>query len=155
MEKLNVKNLFSVAEVQLVYKSRIKPSERPKISGSQDAYKIIKAIWDEETIELQEQFKVLLLNRANKVIGIYSLASGGTAGVAADPKLIFAAALKSNSASIIVSHNHPSGNLKPSHCDLALTSKLRQAGEVLDIPVLDHLIISAEGYLSLADEGLL
>jgi DNA repair protein RadC len=83
------------------------------------------------------------------------VSKGGQAGTIADPKIIFNIALENHAASIILTHNHPSGNLKPSHADLELTRKLRSAGQFLDIPVLDHLIITDQGFLSFADEGLL
>ncbi|WP_317168263.1 JAB domain-containing protein [Pontibacter pamirensis] len=102
-----------------------------------------------------EQFKVMLLNRANKVLGIYETSTGGVAGTVADPKLIFVAALKACASSIVLCHNHPSGNLKPSAADLQLTKKIKQGGELLDIAVLDHIILTSESYYSLADEGLL
>ena len=97
----------------------------------------------------------MLLNRANKVIGIYEVSSGGMSGTVADPKLIFSAALKSCATSMVLSHNHPSGNLKPSNADLRLTSKIKAGGELLDIDVLDHIILTSEGYFSFADEGLI
>ena len=102
-----------------------------------------------------EQFKIMLLNRANKILGIFTVSTGGVAGTVADPKVLFAAALKGNASSIILAHNHPSGNLKPSEADRQLTNKLSQAGKLLDISVLDHLIITADEYFSFADEGLL
>lgn len=95
------------------------------------------------------------MNRGNRILGIYEVSSGGMAGTVADPKLIFGAALKSAASSVILSHNHPSGQLKPSTADLALAKKISSAGEFLDIAVLDHLIIAANGYYSFADEGLL
>ena len=143
------------SEIELVYKSKVKASQRPSISTSSDAYKILLQIWDHDKIDLVEQFKVLLLNRANKVLAVYQVSSGGITGTVADPRLIFTAALKSNAVSLVLSHNHPSGNLKPSRADEELTNKVRNAGAFLDIKVIDHIIISSEGYLSFADEGLL
>src|SRR3989337_955412 len=99
------------SEIELVYKSKVKASERPSISTSSDAYKILLQIWDHDKIDLVEQFKVLLLNRANKVLAVYQVSSGGITGTVADPRLIFTAALKSNAVSLVLSHNHPSGNL--------------------------------------------
>ena len=92
--------LSQIAEVELMYKSKVKASERPKISHSKDAYIIFKNNWDENKIELQEQFKVMLLNRANKVLGIYEVSTGGMTGTVADPKLIFVAALKAGACNI-------------------------------------------------------
>lgn len=144
-----------VAEVELVYKTKVKPSERPKISSVKDCYQLLKQLWNENTIEMQEEFKVLLLNRGNKVIGIYEASAGGITGTVADPRLILAAAIKSLSVSIILSHNHPSGNLKPSRADEELTQKIKVAASYHDIKVIDHIIITSEGYYSFAEEGQL
>lgn len=146
---------FKVAEIQLSYRPKYKASERPTITRSLDAYEILKASWSEDKLCFIEEFKVILLNRVNRVLGIYHVSSGGIAGTIADPKLIFMAALKGSASSIILSHNHPSGNLKPSKVDLQLTNKIVEGGKLLDISVVDHLIITSEGYLSFADEGLL
>ena len=144
-----------VAEVELVYKTNVKASERPKISSVKDCYELLKELWNENTIEMQEEFKVLLLNRGNKVIGVYEASTGGITGTVADPRLILAAAIKSLSVSIILSHNHPSGNLKPSRADEELTQKIKVAASYHDIKVIDHIIITSEGYYSFADEGVL
>jgi DNA repair protein RadC len=148
------KQKFQVAEVELVYRSKVKASERPKINCSKDAYEILMDSWDIDKLELLEQFKVVFLNTACKVIGIYQVSSGGVAGTVADPKLIFTAALKIHANTIVLAHNHPSGNLKPSQMDEKLTEKIRKAGDLLEIKVLDHLIITSEGYYSFADEGV-
>lgn len=154
MEK-TVNTFARVAEIKLTYRNRVKPSERPQVTSSADSYRVLKSGWDPGKLEFVEQFKVLLLSRANRVLGIYEVSTGGVAGTVADPKLIFAAALKACASGIILSHNHPSGNLKPSAADLQLTRKIKQGGELLDIAVLDHIILTSEGYYSLADEGLL
>ena len=156
MEQLmNVSVLNTVAEIELVYKSKVKPSERPRITSTKEAYQILLQTWDANKIEFVEQFKVVLMNRAHRVLGIYELSSGGIAGTVADPKLVFMAALKSNACCLILSHNHPSGNLKPSQADKALTRKISEAGKLLDIQVIDHVIVTNEGYYSFADEGLM
>lgn len=155
METTNTLAWTQVAEIELIYKSKVKASERPKVTTSHDAYNLLKQNWDENRIEFVEQFKVLFLNRANKVLAIYELSTGGVAGTVADPKLVFAAALKINACNIILCHNHPSGNVKPSAADEQLTRKIKEAGKYLDLPVIDHLIITNESYYSFADEGLL
>ena len=156
MEKtINIPALTRVAEIKLTYRNKVKPSERPQVTCSSDSYRVLKAGWDMGKLEFVEQFKVLLLSRANRVLGIYEVSTGGIAGTVADPKLIFAAALKACASAIILCHNHPSGNLKPSQADLQLTKKMKQGGELLDIAVLDHIILTSESYYSLADEGLL
>jgi DNA repair protein RadC len=156
METTNSLAWMQVAEIELIYKSKVKASERPSVTTSHDAFKLFKQNWDENKIEFIEQFKVLFLNRSNKVLAIFELSTGGVTGTVADPKLVFAAALKLNTCNIILCHNHPSGSLKPSQADEALTTKIKEAGRYLDLPVIDHLIISGEdSYYSFADEGLL
>ncbi len=136
-------------------RTKNKASQRPQVKTSKDAADLLKQIWDENKIGFVEQFKVLFLNRANKVLGIFEVSTGGVTGTVADPKLVFVAALKANACNIIISHNHPSGNLKPSLQDEQLTQKIKQAGQLLDIKLIDHIIVSSEGYYSFADEGLI
>ncbi len=144
-----------MAEIQLTYRTDVKPSMRPKISGSKDAFNVLLENWDKSRIEFVEQFKAMLLNRANKVLGIFEVSSGSSTGTIADPKLIFAAAIKANACGIILAHNHPSGNLNPRQADIDLTRKMREGGKFLEIQLLDHLIVTIEGYYSFADEGTL
>jgi DNA repair protein RadC len=155
MESTQQNKQWQVAEIQLSYKSNVKPSLRPKISSSRDAHEVLKRVWNDSVIELCEQFKVIFTNRANKVLGVFEVSTGGIAGTVADPKLIFVAALKAGATGLILSHNHPSGNLTPSHADIELTRKIKQGGQLLEIQLLDHIIITSEGYYSFADEGLL
>ncbi|SJZ85554.1 JAB domain-containing protein [Sediminibacterium ginsengisoli] len=153
MEK--VQEWTKASQVELIYKSVIHASKRPKMNGSKMVYEFLLENWDMGKIELQEQAIALLLNYSNRVLGIYHLSTGGTTGTVIDPRLLFTAALKINASAIILAHNHPSGNLNPSDRDKYVTEKIRKAGEVLDIKVLDHLIITAEGYTSFAEEGYL
>jgi len=153
MENTNEKRLYEVAEIQLTYKSNVKPSLRPKISTSRDAFTILKENWDESKIEFVEQFKVMLTNRAQKVLGIMEVSTGGVSGTVADPKVIFAAAIKASASGFILAHNHPSGNLTPSQADIELTKKMKEGGKLLEIQLLDHLIVTTEGYYSFTDEG--
>jgi DNA repair protein RadC len=155
MEPTMKEALIKVAEVELVYKSKVKASERPVITSSSDAVKVLRILWEEGKMDLVEQFKVLFLNRANKVIAVYNVSTGGVTGTVADPRLIFAAALKINACSMILSHNHPSGSLKPSRADEEMTQKIKHGAVYFDIKVLDHVILSSESYFSFADEGLL
>jgi DNA repair protein RadC len=152
---MDVSALYKVAEVELIYKSKVKASNRPQIGSSRDAYQVLLKAWDENKIEFVEQFKIMFLNKTNKVLGIYDVSTGGISGTVADPRVIFVAALKANCCAIIISHNHPSGNLKPSRQDEELTNKIKQGGQLLEIKLLDHVIVSTEGYYSFADEGLL
>lgn len=151
----NQKEWYQIQEVELVYKSKVKASLRPVVTTAKQAYEVLWQTWDKNKVELQEQFKVLLLNRGGKAVGIYELSTGGTAGTVADPRLIFIAALKANACSIILAHNHPSSNLKPSRADEELTRKIKEAGKFLEINVLDHIIVTEEGYYSFADEGVI
>jgi DNA repair protein RadC len=146
---------FQVAEIQLAYRSNVKPSMRPKINTSKDAFEVLRRSWDIDKLEFVEQFKVLLTNRANKVLGIFEVSTGGITGTVADPKLIFVAALKSGACGLVLSHNHPSGNLQPSQADIELTRRIKEGGKLLDIQLLDHLIITSEGYCSFSDEGII
>lgn len=148
-------SLFQVSEISVCYRPAFKASQRPKVSSSSEAFDILFGSWDRGRIELQEQFKVMLLNRANRVIGIHEVSSGGTSGTLADPKLIFGIALKCCASGIVLAHNHPSGSLKPSHADISITRKLKGAAQLLDMDLHDHLIITAEGYYSFADDGML
>jgi len=147
---------LQVDEVQLIYKSKIPPSERLKVGCSKDAYEAFLNAWDDDTLEHHEEFKVMLLNRANKVLGIITISKGGLSGTVIDVRLIFQAALKANASSILLAHNHPSGNKQPSEADNKITKKIRDAGKFLDISVVDHLIlIPGQDYYSFADEGML
>ncbi len=145
----------TVTEVTLIYRTKIKPSQRPVVKSSNDAFQILMNNWDKDTIDFVEQFKVLYLNRGNGVLAIYELSRGGLTATVADHRLIFAAALKLNATAIILCHNHPSGNLTPSSADKMITTKIKNAGILLDILVSDHIILTSESYFSFADEGLL
>jgi DNA repair protein RadC len=145
---------ITVSEVQLTYKNKVKASERKKITCSRDAYKIFMDNWNPEIIEFVEEFKILLMNRANAVLGILEISKGGISGTVTDVRVIFQAAIKGNASGIIAGHNHPSGNLNPSESDTRLTQKLKEAGNLMDIQLLDHLILANEGdYYSFADNG--
>jgi DNA repair protein RadC len=146
---------YQVSELQVIYKQKFKPSDRPKINSSKESYNILIEGWNKGTIGFIEEFKILLLNRGHRVIGSFEVSSGGICGTIADPKVIFSVALKCCAVYIILAHNHPSGNLKPSQADIQMTQKLCSAGSILDISVLDHIILSTEGYYSFTDEGLI
>ncbi|MFC4213406.1 RadC family protein [Pedobacter lithocola] len=153
--KQNEFPLSAVAEIKLSYHPHFKANERPKISEPKQCYKIFMDNWDLGLIEIQEQFKIMLLNRANRVIGISEISKGGIDGAVVDARLIFAIALKAGACSIVLVHNHPSGNLTPSKHDLNLTKRICECGKLLQIDIHDHLIISVDGYLSMAKEGLM
>ncbi|MFN6334963.1 MAG: RadC family protein [Sphingobacteriales bacterium] len=148
-------SIEKLSEIRLYYKP--KKETRPKISCSEDAYKQALKFFDKNTIALQEQFIVLYLNRANMVLGAHQVSTGGITGTVADIRIILGVALKAGACGIILSHNHPSGNLNASAADKELTSRIKQAAQVMDINLMDHIIISPyEGsYFSFADEGLI
>tara|TARA_R110002124_G_scaffold287024_1_gene469947 strand:- start:2954 stop:3391 length:438 start_codon:yes stop_codon:yes gene_type:complete len=144
---------MEISEISVSYSNRA--TDKIKVHSSKESYEALLKSWNIDTIELQEEFKVLLLNRSNTVLGIYAMSKGGVSGTVVDAKLVFSVALKCNASSIIIAHNHPSENLKPSESDLRLTKKLKKAGEHLEIAVLDHLIITKNDYYSFADNGLM
>jgi DNA repair protein RadC len=126
--------------------------EKPKISSSKDAFDLIQG----DLMDLpHEEFWVLLLNRMHQVVKKKRVSEGGVSGTVADPKIIYKLALEDLASGVIVAHNHPSGNLKPSQSDIDLTRKLKEAGRMLEIQLLDHLIIANRNYFSFADEGLI
>ncbi|MEC4115082.1 JAB domain-containing protein [Myroides pelagicus] len=156
MENKDLNNNWLIAsEVELIYKSTVKASQRPQITSSCSAYQIALKAWDSNKIELLEQFKVLMLSSSNKVLGVLEASSGGITGTIVDLRIIFCAILKANAVGFLVVHNHPSGKLVPSEVDRQITRKIKEASKILDIAFLDHLIISKEGYYSFADEGIL
>jgi DNA repair protein RadC len=142
---------MKAAEIQLKYKP--KKIKKVKISSSKVAFSTIRDNWNDDTIELFEEFKVMLLNNANEVLGICDLSKGGITQTMVDIRLLFATALKANAVGIITVHNHPSGKTKPSSSDRQLYKKIKNAAEFLDITVLDNLIITKTTYYSFADEN--
>ena len=147
--------MYLVSDIDITYTPKLKISQLPRVTDSREAYKLLYSRWDKGKLQFIEQFKILMLNRNNRVLGIYAVSNGGISGTVVDAKVIFIAALKSCATSLILVHNHPSGNIKPSKDDLTVTRKLQEAGRLLDITVVDHLIITSEGYTSLSDDGYL
>ena len=142
-----------IAALELGRRRReIELDEKPKITGSRDVYDLLKSHLQDIR---HEQFWVVLMNRANRVIRKQQISQGGVAGTVADPKIIFNVALQELASGIILAHNHPSGNVTASQADIDLTKKLKEAGRLLEIQVLDHVIIVGQRYFSFADEGML
>lgn len=129
-------DIKGVSEVILTYKTNVKPKDRTKVTSSKDAYNLLFDSWNKNTIEYIEEFKLLLMNRSNGVLGILSVSKGGLSGTVTDIRLIFQGALKTNASGIIVCHNHPFGNLNPSESDKKITQKIREAGNLMDINCL-------------------
>ncbi len=150
-------NLFlnNLAEVKLSYSHKVPASERRTIRSSRDAYHVAQVIIPEDQVEHHEFFHIILLSRSNKVLGYTQISEGGISGTITDIRIIFQAAIKSNASAIIAVHNHPSGNLAPSEADKGVTRKIKEAGELLDITLLDHIILTFDHYFSFADENIL
>lgn len=150
-----LQDLYHVAQVELIYRRASHQREGPLVNSSLSASDILRSTWDENKLELCEQFKILLLDTAGRCLGVSDMCSGGISGCVVDPRLIFATALKANATQIILAHNHPSGNTRPSEADKRITEKIVSGGRLLDITVSDHLILTRDAYLSFADEGLM
>jgi DNA repair protein RadC len=148
-----MENLFEVNEVKLTYRTRQQASARPKVKDSRTSYDLLLKCFDSDTIELKESFKVMLLNRAHKVLGVMNVSDGGLTGTVVDARLILQAAILCNASGLILAHNHPSGGLIPSAQDSFITNRVKKACEFFDIQLLDHLIVTSESYYSFADEG--
>ena len=142
-------------EIKLSYKNKTKQSDFFQVSTPDDIHKLIRACFDADTLLWREEMILLCLNRANKVIGFFRVSVGGLASTLCDPKVVFTIALNCGAHSIILAHNHPSGNLQPSKADLDLSKRIKQAGSLLDIVLLDNLILTDTAYLSFSNEGLL
>lgn len=140
-----------IAEIEVSYSNRISVKNRIKVKGSQDVADSARLFWP--SFDHVEYFYVLYLNKANHLLGTHLLSKGGFSGTVIDVRVIFQVALKASACSIILCHNHPSGNLVPSDADILITQKIKDAGKLLDIQVLDHLILTSESYYSFADNG--
>ena len=145
-------------EITLKYKTG--EHVKAKVSSSQDAADILIKTFNQDMIEAQEEFIAIFLNRASNTIGWMRVSTGGLSATVVDPKLIFSTALKCLASGVILAHNHPSGEIKPSAADIAMTKKIVQGGSLLDITIIDHLIVALDSdkkgiYYSFADEGQL
>ncbi len=154
MTKLKT-DLTKISEVELIYRSKVKKTDLPTVDTSEDCYKLLMQQWDMNKIELIEEVCMLMTDNANHCLGISRLSKGGVSSCLIEPRIIFSTALKANATGIILAHNHPSHSLKPSQADKGITTRLSLAGSLLDIPLLDHLIVTPSGYFSFADNGLI
>jgi DNA repair protein RadC len=150
-----MKPLTNISEISVSYTPVADWKLQPTVKTSADAYQVLKEFYNIDTIAMVERFNVLYLNNSNRVTGVYQLSKGGITGTVADIRLILGTALKTLASGIILSHNHPSGNLCPSTADKDLTRKLCKAAQFMDLKILDHLILSPEDgqYYSFADKG--
>lgn len=144
-----------IQHVQLIAKStdKIKHQDKPKANTPETAFKILRKDWNNNTINLIEEFKLMALDRQLRLTAISTISKGGTAGTVVDLKILFATALLSKADSIIIAHNHPSGGLIPSKADIALTHKIKEAGEIMDIPLKDHIIVTDHEYCSFQENN--
>jgi DNA repair protein RadC len=148
-------NALTVSELRVSYYPKMRNSDRPMVTQSKDAYKLFLSKWDMDSINMVEQSYMMLLNRVNRVLCIKPISSGGVSGTVLDPRVVYRYALVAGATALMIAHNHPSGNLKPSKADEQVTQKLKEVGSFHDMHLMDHLIITSEGYFSFADEGLL
>jgi len=145
-----------VAEIELTYKTKVNASERETIYGSKNCAAIFKSIEAyEKNMELKEVFYTMYLNRQNKVLAVMKISEGGVTSTVVEVKHVIKPAIDLNATSIILCHNHPSGNLTPSESDKVLTNTIKQAVKLFDIQLLDHIIITEESHFSFADDGLI
>jgi len=144
-------DLNNISEVQLVYRTKIKPTDRPKIANTDDAVAIFRRYWDRDRIEHIDEVKILLLNRNNKVLGIATVSMGGVSGTVMDERVILQYAIKANASAISLAHNHPSGNLEPSDADMNITRKIKKALDLMGITLLDHIVITADSQNSIIE----
>lgn len=149
---MNSETLFQLCEVTPKYKITGTPIE-PAITSSSGAVELLRGFFDPDTIAYREEFWVIYLSNANKVVAVSRISTGGITATLVDMRILFTQALITGSTAIILAHNHPSGKLFPSFSDETLTSKAVNAGKMLDIKVLDHVILTPKSYMSFADEG--
>lgn len=146
------KAITIAAALELGVRRSMADNKKEVIQSSKDIANYLKAQFE---YKKHEVFAVVFLNKANKINHCEIISEGGITGTVADPRIILRKALEHDAVSIVLSHNHPSGNLKPSRQDQELTNKIKEASGYFDIKVLDHIIVSEEGYYSFADEGIL
>ena len=147
--------MYKAAEVKLTYESKVKASERVQIKCALDAAEIFFKVWDRSTIEHVEEVKMIMLNRANRVLGVAHLTKGGLNGSIIDTRVILHYAIKANAAAVILAHNHPSGNLGASEADIRITKNVKEALKLMDIELLDHMILTyEEKYSTIETDGL-
>lgn len=145
---------MKTAEITINYRPLEGFDKMVRVATSADIVPFLRKIWSDR-IDHIEEFLVILLNRSNRVIGFKKVSMGGVTGCLVDAKIVFQAALMTNATSIILTHNHPSGNTQPSAEDIAITKKIKQGGMLLEIMTIDHIILTSDGFFSFADEGMM
>lgn len=149
-----MENSYKINEIRVHY-NRPELSSLTKVSTSEEVVRTFRECIDQNVIDLKEFFWVMFLSRSNHVLGISEIGSGNTHAVMVNIKEIFQLALKANANSVILCHNHPSGNLNASHHDIQITKSLKAFGKMIDVQIIDHMIITSESYLSFVDNGLM
>ena len=142
---------MELTEILTSYKN--KNQDAVKVSSSVEVYNFILNHWDDDTLDIQENVKMLLLNSSNTILGVYDVSRGGINSTVIDLRLVLSVALKCLASSIILVHNHPSGNINPSEQDREFTKKIKSACKFLEIQLFDHIIITRYDYFSFADNG--
>lgn len=152
-----MQEFYKLTEIQISYLPRFQVAERPKVVSSNDAYQHFFESFDKRLLAFQEQSKLMLLNTNKRLLGIVNLSTGGRSATMIDTRIVFGTALKAAATDILLAHNHPSGSLRPSQCDIQITQQLAEAGEILQVKLVDHLIITSEPgkFYSFADNDLL
>jgi DNA repair protein RadC len=141
--------------IQVKFDKKVKKSELKVMTSVDEVVSTLRQVFNADTFDWKEEFILLCLNKRNALVGFYKVSSGGIGGTIADPRVIFTTALNCTATSIIIAHNHPSGNLQTSNADDSITKKIKESGEILDIKLLDHIILTDEGYYSYMEEGKL
>lgn len=144
---------YQMGEMELSYRPIIR--SKRKVTMASDVYNMLLPTFREGTINHREYFKVVFLNQAQEVLGYTQISEGGLTETCADVRIILQAALLANATALILAHNHPSGNPRPSRQDIALTRQVKEAAGIMRITVIDHVILTDGNYYSFADEGLL
>jgi DNA repair protein RadC len=155
INKLEKKYSFTGKKLRIVEEPNSPILSSPTIHCSNDSETLFRQMYDADDIQIREEFHVLFLNRANRPVGHSRISIGGISGTVADGKIIYSLALVCGASGIVLCHNHPSAQLKPSHTDIQITNALVKFGKLIDIQVLDHIILTENNYFSFADDGLL
>jgi DNA repair protein RadC len=153
---MKVESSIAVPEIKINFKPGIKASERVSILSSQACVNLLREQWEMSTFEIREEMKLVVLNRSGKALGIFALAVGGVSHCPVDPKVVFLITLKTPGAeTLILVHNHPSGNRCPSQSDKLVAEKIKAGAAILGLKLSDFIILTTESYYSFADEGCL
>lgn len=145
--------LKDIPQIELSYRTGMPSDSMFQITSPKDSVEAFRQNWDDNKIEFIEQFKVLLVNRNNRVLGIFEVSTGGIASTVVDIRLILTAAFLTCASGIILAHNHPSGNLQPSGADKLATKKIKEGAKLIEIALLDHIILTKDGFYSFAEDG--